>query len=269
MNYGGPEVGAPGWGHVYPEQFIEQPQELTSENLMMNATQEECDLLDPRNYAEGDMYLGLGHVKTEERLMPHAFPTSSSDKSSPSTSGGGVKDENKGLSEKEVANKRKAQNRAAQRAFRERKEMKLKELEDKLSRSETDRVELEKQLEELKKQNFAMATENKILQKAGGPAVGMSTSKEITNDGSFSFPGEEPLYGKFFQSEKQLTNPDIPYESKRLTLSELWEYLVEKDDPRIDVEEIMKKVKGLEVCHRHGPAYPLQLIDDIINEYMV
>ncbi|ODV75458.1 bZIP transcription factor CYBJADRAFT_166191 [Cyberlindnera jadinii NRRL Y-1542] len=274
------DIGTPGWaqttGSFSQEDHSDylQPSgpSLTSHNLLLNVTKEECDLLDPQRSLQHELLMnGIQVVKTEGDVMAPSFAMSTgSDKSSPSIKLGN--DDSYGNnniysgSEQDLAAKRKAQNRAAQRAFRERKEMKLKELEDKLTKSETDNAELQKQLEKLQKQNIVISTENKLLQKSGGSAV-LSTVDPSTS--SFSFPSEEPLLGKYYKSEKQLQNPQIPYESKRLTIPETWEYLMEKDDPRINIEDVLERVKGLEVCHRHGPAYPLSLIDDIIREYLV
>lgn len=175
-----------------------------------------------------------------------------------------------GLSQKEIVNKRKAQNRAAQRAFRERKEMKLKELEEKLNKSEHDKAQLLKQLEDIKKQNIVISTENKLLAQNTNPgeaASSVSTQATSTATSSFSFPNSKSIDPiKYHIHPNQLTNPDIPYEYKRLTITEVWEYLTEHYDPELKIDEVMSRIKGLEVCHQHGPAYPLRLVDEIAQK---
>ncbi|ONH69354.1 Fluconazole resistance protein 3 [Cyberlindnera fabianii] len=304
-----PEMANPQWSsHFYPadqhQQFdIPAPQELTSENLMLNA-REECDLIESLNLPQGPFASGTPHphahpqhmngasaaVKAEQDIepVPQAYNSmgSFSEKSSPSTIFNSLpltaldmqklnqniqhEDKTQGLSEEELTNKRKAQNRAAQRAFRERKEMKLKELEVKLKESESDKEALRLQLEQLKKQNIVVTTENKLLlQKnnatSGSPHIGASTTAVIPPDGEFSFPVHDKFENMLSQSTDQLHNEEIPYEHKRLTLPEVWEYL-NNIEQTFDIEVVMKKLQGNEVCHKLGPAYHLELVDEIVAE---
>lgn len=243
--YGTP--GAEPWGQNYTEHFLAQPQELTTENLLLNAKEDDCELLDPQNYANA-LFVPM---KNEQEVVVPGM--SISDRSSSSAHGGTRE------TDKELAAKRKAQNRAAQRAFRERKEVKMKELEEKLTQSETDKLELKKQLEDLKQQNIAITTENKILH------LSPSAGTELNGSEAFSFPSEEPLYGVHHTLTNQLTNPQIPYEAKRLTIPETWNYLMEKEDSRIDVDSVLQLLRGSEVCHPQGPAYSIKMIDDIVS----
>lgn len=164
------------------------------------------------------------------------------------------------LSEKELANRRKAQNRAAQRAFRERKELKLKELEDKLNKSEYDKSSLLKQLEELKKQNVVISTENKLLLQNGSNLVPLNNS----NNELFSFPSSEFHQSQNLPKKEKLDNDN---NGKTLTITQVWEYLNSKDDPNLEIDDIIQEIKGLEVCHEHGPGYPIDVIDRIISKH--
>lgn len=214
--------------------------------------------------------------------------SNSSDKSSPSTIlnnvplhnndivflNNEIQRDEKDLSEKELADRRKAQNRAAQRAFRERKEMKLKELEDKLNKSEYDKANLYRQLEELKKQNVVISTENKLLLQNGNTIVPLTTTttnipNSSSNNGSFSFPSGD--YHQSFQVKKEnddSNNIILPKKGERsLPISQVWEYLMEKNDPDLDLQVIMNEIKGLEICHEHGAAYPVSVIDKIVEQH--
>ncbi|CCH44777.1 Fluconazole resistance protein 3 [Wickerhamomyces ciferrii] len=170
------------------------------------------------------------------------------------------------LSEKEIANRRKAQNRAAQRAFRERKELKLKELEEKLSKSENDKTNLLQQLQDLKKQNVIISTENKLLLQNGNSLIPLNNQDILSNfSNQFSFPSS---------SDRIKSEPESPikldYSGINLTITQVWEYLNElndKYDKDYDLNVIMNKIKGLEVCHERGAAYPKSTIDSILVKY--
>lgn len=58
-------------------------------------------------------------------------------------------------------------------------------------------------------------------------------------------------------------------DEKVLTISAVWDYLVEfsKLNPslNLDMANIMKDLRGKEVCHGYGPAYPIGLINEIIE----
>lgn len=59
---------------------------------------------------------------------------------------------------------------------------------------------------------------------------------------------------------------------KVLTISAIWDYLVEftnlNEDYTIDIPGIMSELRGKEVCHGFGPAYPLNLVNEIILKYI-
>lgn len=187
------------------------------------------------------------------------------------------------LTEEELQLKRKAQNRAAQRAFRERKETKLKELEAKLLKSEEERQKLMEELELIKKQNITISTENEILKSKNEFSVRNSENSEARNNG-FIFPKDQNQFIKGLiddtqhQIDSSLVNtvyetPDSPGK-KILAIGAVWDYLQIKAEERnldsqsFDVIEIMNKLKGNERCHGFGPAYPLELVDEIIESSM-
>ncbi|GME67118.1 unnamed protein product [[Candida] boidinii] len=55
-----------------------------------------------------------------------------------------------------------------------------------------------------------------------------------------------------------------------MTVSMLWDYLNEinsiDEDVDVDIIEVMNKLRGNEVCHGFGPAYPVELVNGIIRE---
>lgn len=61
-------------------------------------------------------------------------------------------------------------------------------------------------------------------------------------------------------------------EEKVLTISAIWDYLVEfselNDDLSLDIPGIMKNLRGNEVCHGFGPAYPISLVNEIILNHL-
>lgn len=190
------------------------------------------------------------------------------------------------LNEEELALKRKAQNRAAQRAFRERKETKLKDLEGKLLRSEEERQKLLEQLEQIKQQNISIQTENQLL-RSGNDAnphsidlFARNANNNIQNN-KFTFPESQrefiqSMMGNSGHAINQATvnkiydEPENPGK-KVLAIGAVWDYLQIKAEEQefeygLDVYEVMKRLKGNERCHGYGPAYPLELVDQIISQ---
>lgn len=220
---------------------------------------------------------------------------------------------NHSLTEDEVYQRRKAQNRAAQRAFRERKEGKLKELSNKLEKAEIARLNLEKQLNELKQKNMVLDMENQILQKQkeqqqyftessnsinnknnnkspySNIEESYSSNTEISDANkvlSFKFPNTNKcdfiegtidwaLHGQENMS-KQYSNiigESYEYEEEKvLTISAVWDYLVEftelNSEISLDIPGIMTELRGKEICHGFGPAYPIALVNGIIQKHV-
>lgn len=186
------------------------------------------------------------------------------------------------LNEEELALKRKAQNRAAQRAFRERKETKLKDLEAKLLQSEDERQKLLQELQSIKQQNISMASENELLRldKGPGSTAGNGDGYGIPVVNRFTFPQNqrEFIQGIMKGSEHQINgetvnkvydSPDHPGH-KVLAVGAVWDYLqikVEEEDyENLDIVEVMERLRGNERCHGYGPAYPLQLVNEVIEQ---
>lgn len=271
-------------------QWINQQQLYLDQSAIM-PEREECELMQNQLFNEFS-----SGIKQEELSSNNGhFGMSTSSTSSPSAILNNVplsnseldhlnnsiqnSADNEKLSEEELADRRKAQNRAAQRAFRERKEMKLKDLRDQLDKSETDKAKLLKELEELKKQNIVISTENKLLLENNSSSRLVSSEQETftTNfhpkpNENFTFPDKSKQTAieqeKYFLTSHQLTDPRIPYEYKRLTIPEVWDYINQKSEEEsldFEINEIMENIKGLEVCHERGPAYPLVLIDQMLQ----
>lgn len=211
------------------------------------------------------------------------------------------------VSEEELYLRRKAQNRAAQRAFRERKEGKLKELSGKLEVAEKARLQLEKELDDIKQKNILLGMENQYLQQSKSSIgnTSITSQNSITSSSSpqlndklnttntqlqqqFKFPSATKsdfilgTIGASNLSKHQLTETDLAndsfkvgssYEIKEqrvLTISAVWDYLMEfltlNEDLDVDVSVIMVNLRGKEVCHGFGPAYPLDLVNQIIMD---
>lgn len=186
------------------------------------------------------------------------------------------------LNEEELALKRKAQNRAAQRAFRERKETKLKDLEGKLLRSEEERQKLLEELEKIKQQNISIQTENQLL-RSGNDANPHSidlfarSAGDNLHNSKFTFPENQ---NEFIQSMMEGTGhainqatvnkiydePENPG-NKILAVGAVWDYIqIKAEEQELDVLEVMKRLRGNERCHGYGPAYPLDLVNQIISQ---
>lgn len=186
------------------------------------------------------------------------------------------------LNEEELALKRKAQNRAAQRAFRERKETKLKDLEAKLLQSEDERQKLIQELHLIKQQNISMASENELLRLDKGPGTsswhGDGYGAPVANKFTFPQNQREFIEGIMEGSQHQINgetvnkvydSPDQPGH-KVLAVGAVWDYLqikVEEEDYEdLDIVEVMERLRGNERCHGYGPAYPLQLVNQVIEQ---
>ncbi|RLV95139.1 Fluconazole resistance protein 3 [Spathaspora sp. JA1] len=183
------------------------------------------------------------------------------------------------LTEEELQLKRKAQNRAAQRAFRERKQTKLKELEEKLLQSEEERNKLFEELNLIKKQNITISTENEILRSNYKSHKehndSMEQNKPIT---TFNFPQNQD---DFIQHIVKGTDHHVFQETKNkvydndgdklLALGAVWDYIQIKAEEAdlefnsLDINAIMRELRGHERCHGYGPAYPLHLVNEAIQ----
>lgn len=195
------------------------------------------------------------------------------------------------LSEEALYQRRKAQNRAAQRAFRERKDTKIRELADKLDAAEQQRQRLERELEQMKQHNAMLDVENQMLleaQQAQGAANSISNTPPSTLSPSFGVsapaktdfiistlgPQEMSVHGITpEQIQSQASKPGPSYvrdDEKLLTISAVWDYIMEftnlNEDIHIDISRVMDRLRGNEVCHGFGPAYPLRLINEILME---
>ena len=185
----------------------------------------------------------------------------------------------------ETYERRKAQNRAAQRAFRERKEGKLRELTIKLQNAEKEREKLEIQLKQLREKNVKLGMENQILLSGGG-SISISPVNDNRNDNSndnimFKFPTKKEFINKSVDlSQHDSNNSNIligqSYEindEKLLTISAIWDYLVEfkqlNEDVEINISKIMEELRGKEKCHGFGPAYKLSLVNEIIIRHVM
>ncbi|CEP60907.1 Yap3p LALA0_S02e02388g [Lachancea lanzarotensis] len=172
------------------------------------------------------------------------------------------------LSEQEILARKKAQNRAAQKAFRERKEAKLKELEAKLLSSERDKKVLLQELEDLKKLNLEIATENRLLSKTE-----QRPSSDVRTEAvKYHFPTRKQFFDAANGDHMAALKAPMSLSSyvrdgqKLLTLPATWEYLHELSKSEdFDIYFVMETLRGNEVCHGYGPAYPQNVIDDIVR----
>lgn len=181
------------------------------------------------------------------------------------------------LNEEELAIKKKAQNRLAQRAFRERKETKLKELELMLLQSEEERQKLLEKLTEIKHQFNTLQTENQRLrwstqsQNPSGSTAGGDSSNFLFPESQKDFV-DEMVRGKTHDMTRAQVNKvyDLPQAPGRkvLGVGALWDYLLIKKEEeqfeKVDMMEVMQLLKGTEVCHGYGPAYPLDVVDNAL-----
>ncbi|GEQ68327.1 hypothetical protein JCM33374_g1995 [Metschnikowia sp. JCM 33374] len=191
------------------------------------------------------------------------------------------------LTDAELAIKRRAQNRLAQRAFRERKESKLKDLQAQLVASEDERQKLSEKLEEIKSQFIVVTTENQALRfhppkqnvGAGNDVVQSDTSTVQPQGFNFTFPAsQEDFVEQMMSGSNHLVRKETVgkiYEEpqhpgqKVLAVGAVWDYLSvkieEEEYENIDMMEVMQNLKGTEVCHGYGPAYPLSVVDSVLD----
>lgn len=172
------------------------------------------------------------------------------------------------LEKTDVREIKRAQNRAAQRAFRERKEAKLRALEQELERSEEHRKLLTQQLEELQK--ASLSTKRTLLEESGPLQV--TDRAGIT----FSFPSEdendhhESLHqiGQYHSDFMKEQSPYYDASGQQiLTISATWDYLYKLSESQdFNIPTVLKQLKGKEVCHRIGAAYPKVIIDEIVQQ---
>ncbi|QLQ81536.1 hypothetical protein HG537_0F02970 [Torulaspora globosa] len=156
--------------------------------------------------------------------------------------------------------RKRAQNRAAQKAFRERREARLKELEEKLKQSEKNRKELSEEIKILKEQNLRQ-------------------NSTCSNDGlcdnawqTYTFPTPNEFYDELVAKEvhgefKVIKERYVDEAGKEiLPIAAAWEYLHSLLDHKdFDIQAVMQSLKGREVCHGHGAAYPKALIDQAVE----
>lgn len=180
------------------------------------------------------------------------------------------------LNEEELAIKKKAQNRLAQRAFRQRKEMKLKELEMMLLQSEEERQQLMEKFNQVKVQFSSLQSENNRLRSLSRSSSNGNAS--VLEGGAFTFPeSQEDFVDKMIsnkahdmsraQVNKVYDLPQVPGR-KVLGVGALWDYLLikreEEQFENVDLLEVMQLLKGSEVCHGYGPAYPLDIVENAL-----
>lgn len=174
------------------------------------------------------------------------------------------------LSEEELKQIKRAQNRAAQRAFRERKETRLKELEQELLESERHRKKLDDELEELRKVNLEMSAENRMLLEQGMLGDNGAQGKH------YAFPQESDCeHSKSLHETKRYHSNFIQTQGhyydesgkEVLTINATWDYLHKlSEQMEFNVTAVLDCLKGSEVCHGFGAAYPRSLVDQLAQE---
>lgn len=176
----------------------------------------------------------------------------------------------KELSEEDLRKLKRAQNRAAQRAFRERKENKLKELEEELRQREIHCKHLNEELEQLSRVNLKINAENKTLLEEGNVE---------TKGGRFVFPHEtdHEQFGSLEEARRHRLNliqtQRYYYdESGReiLTVAATWDYLRQLSEQlEFNVTSVLENLRGKQVCHGLGAAYPRALVDQLVQEQYI
>ncbi|KAH3665855.1 hypothetical protein OGAPHI_004043 [Ogataea philodendri] len=192
-----------------------------------------------------------------------------------------------------MAEKRKAQNRAAQRAFRERKEVKLKELSAKLTQSEAEKQRLLNEIEQLRQRNALLGIENELLHKSENANI-VEAPKLGSGAHKFDFPRtrEEFIKSIIDPQQHQTSHTETPTpiqaphsmvdgvsyaiekyhhnDQDLLTVAAVWDYLNElatkNDEVDFNIPAIIEQLRGKEVCHGHGPAYPISLVNLIVQK---
>lgn len=178
------------------------------------------------------------------------------------------------LSEAELVVKKKAINRLAQRAFRERKESKLKELQAELLRSEIERKKLLEHLEEFKRHFICMKTENQMLRSNRDGVSKSSPVLQLHSPDSQEAFIEEMIRGRDHVVDNRTINkvyPEPKNPGRRvLGVGALWDYLQlkreEEQFENVDMLDLMALLRGKELCHGYGPAYPLDMVEDALNQ---
>ncbi|KAG7196155.1 uncharacterized protein KQ657_000167 [Scheffersomyces spartinae] len=175
------------------------------------------------------------------------------------------------LTEEQLQRKKKAQNRAAQRAFRERKETKLKDLEARLMQSEEEKQKLLDQLDMVRQQNLSIQSENEVLRSQGTVSNTKFTFPESQQDFIETImSGSKHVINPEFSKMTVYDNPDDPG-AKLLAMTAVWDYIqlkaqqLDVDYQDVDVGEIIGQLRGNEKCYGYGPAYPLELVDQVVE----
>lgn len=215
-------------------------------------------------------------------------PTTNQSLPTPNSSHNGNNDK---VPVEEGSDKKKAQNRAAQRAFRERKQAKLVDLEKQLKVSEANKEALQKEVEELRKLNQEIHAENRtLLQRNDKENTSNDNQIEIkgaSNNWDNQYISEQLLekhivhqrrddFYKDLMAQVEATNmkhgqkvQNTTYEDDNgntiLTIPATWEYLQRNFGDEIDIIQVINMLKGNEVCHGAGGAYPKILIDKAIQ----
>lgn len=211
-----------------------------------------------------------GAIESNNNQIFFPFGSSSSNRESsgcPTLSETFTLDEN----EEDFKERKKAQNRAAQKAFRERKEAKLKDLEEKLQKSEKSRQSLRKELEELQRLNIEMTAEKRrLLRKDSGEYYSTSAAGDSNK---YTFPTEDEFYNSLIDNREEhgesIAKKQYVDESgkKVLTVAAAWEYLHSLSEvEEFDIYSVMQNLKGAEVCHGYGAAYPKSVIDEVVKK---
>lgn len=185
--------------------------------------------------------------------------------------------------------KKRIQNRKAQKAFRLRKEAKLQDLEAKLHEAEQIQNELSQQVDSLRRDNIEMNKMNRQLNKLGqeqGQIQGQSQGPEQEERREeemyrIRFPTSDEFYDRMIPRDS-VNRHDHPVSSLQyndehgnvlLTIPATWQYLLQifqeqgdgdEYDDDMNIEEIMASLRGHEMCHGHGAAYPKSLIDHLV-----
>lgn len=177
------------------------------------------------------------------------------------------------LTPEELKIKKKAHNRLAQRAFRERKKNELKDLEVKLLQSEEERQKLLKVLQDIR-QSYPKLEEN--LLRTNGEAQPEANQE----DARFSFPiTQDDFINEMVDRAKhnvQDSTKNKVYDEpskpgrKVLGVGAVWDYLQLKAEDyeyeNVDMYEVMQLLKGNEVCHGYGPAYPFEKVEAALEQ---
>lgn len=193
--------------------------------------------------------------------------------------------------------KKKLQNRKAQKAFRLRKEAKLQDLEVKLQEAEQLQLQLAKEVDTLRRDNIEMNKINRHLYKQQPRSLSLSSqasqasltqslppasaSSNRTQDQEHfdvAFPSRDEFYDKLIaqDSKHRASNghvSSLEYNDDSgnvlLTVPATWQYLSQiyqnMDDVDMDINTIMNSLRGHEMCHGHGAAYPKALVDQLVR----